>query len=130
MATENKLDKSEQADVVRRQEQSVYYQPAVDIKETPDEVVLQFDMPGVGKDNVELTVDKGMLTVVGKVDKEESGTAVYCETRVGDYRRRFTLTDDVDADNITAEIKAGVLTVRILKPQTAQPKKIAITSGE
>jgi len=130
MATENKLDKSEQADVVRRQEQSGYYQPAVDIKETPDEVVLQFDMPGVGKDNVELTVDKGMLTVVGKVDKEESGTAVYCETRVGDYRRRFTLTDDVDADNITAEIKAGVLTVRILKPQTVQPKKIAITSGE
>jgi len=130
MANEDKLEKSNQADVVRRQEQARYYQPAVDIKEESDKVVLQFDMPGVGKDNVDLTVDKGMLTVIGKVDKEESGTAVYRETRVGDYKRQFTLTENVDTDNITAGMKAGVLTVEIPKPETAQPKKIEIASGE
>jgi len=130
MVAENKLEKSKQTDVVHRQEEARYYQPAVDIKEASDEVVLQFDMPGVAKDNVDITVDKGMLTVIGKVDKEESGTAVYRETRVGDYRRQFTLTEDVDANNITAEMKAGVLTVKIHKPETTQPKKIEITSGE
>jgi len=51
MANEDKLEKSKQADVVRRQEQARYYQPAVDIKEESDKVVLHFDMPGVGKDN-------------------------------------------------------------------------------
>jgi len=130
MAAENKLEKSKQTNVKRRQEQSRYYQPAVDIKETSDEVVLKFDMPGVGRDNVELTVDRSTLTVTGEVDKEESGTAVYRETRVGDYRRQFALSEDVDPNNITAEMKAGVLTVKIHKPETARPKKIEITSGE
>ena len=130
MAVENKIEKSKQTNVVRRQEQTVYYQPVVDIKEEPDKVVLHFDMPGVSKDNVDLTVDKGMLTVVGKVDKEESGTAVYRETRVGDYRRQFTLAENIDLDNITAEMKTGVLTVEIPKPKVAPPKKITINSGE
>ncbi|KPK39451.1 MAG: hypothetical protein AMJ65_11550 [Phycisphaerae bacterium SG8_4] len=120
----------EQTDVVRRQDQTQYYQPAVDIRETSEGVILQFDMPGVEKDNVDLTVDKGILTVTGKADQEESGTAVYRETRVGDYRRQFNLNKDVDTDAITAEMEAGVLTVEIHKPEKAQPKRIQITGGE
>jgi HSP20 family protein len=129
MTAKDKLAKKEQTDVVRRQEHQ-YYQPAVDIRETSGDVILQFDMPGVEKDNVDLTVDKGILTVTGKADEEESGTAVYRETRVGDYRRQFNLTEDVDADAITAEMEAGVLTVKIHKPEKAKPKRIQITSGK
>ncbi|MHC4627331.1 MAG: Hsp20/alpha crystallin family protein [Planctomycetota bacterium] len=129
MTAKDKLAKKEQTDVVRHQEQTQYYQPAVDIRETSGDVILQFDMPGVEKDNVDLTVDKGILTVTGKADEEESGTAVYRETRVGDYRRQFNLTEDVDADSITAEMEAGVLTVKIHKPEKAKPKRIQITSG-
>jgi len=130
MTAQDTLANREQADVVRRQEQTEYYQPAVDIREAPDEVVLQFDMPGVGKNNVDLTVDKGMLTVTGKADQEETGTAAYRETRVGDYRRQFNLTKDVDPDGITAEMEAGVLTVRIHKPEKAKPRNIPISSGQ
>jgi len=130
MAAQDTLAKKEPADVVRREDQTQYYQPAVDVLETPDDVILQFDMPGVSKDNVDLTVDKGMLTVTGKADEEESGTAVYRETRVGDYRRQFNLTQDVDPDGITAEMDAGVLTVKIHKPEKEKPRKIEIKSGK
>ena len=130
MTAQETLAKKEHADVVRRKEQADYYQPAVDIRETPEEVILQFDMPGVAKDNVDLTVDKGMLTVTGKADQEESGTAVYRETRIGDYRREFNLTKDVDADAITAEMESGVLTVKIHKPEKAKPKKITIVGKD
>jgi HSP20 family protein len=130
MTAKDKLAKKEQTDVVRRQEQAQYYQPAVDIRETSGDVILQFDMPGVEKESVDLTVDKGILTVTGKADEEESGTAVYRETRVGDYRRQFNLTEDVDADAITAEMEAGVLTVKIHKPEKAKPTRIQITSGK
>jgi len=129
MAGKDKLAKREQAQVVRRQDQAEYYQPAVDIRETPDEIVLQFDMPGVSKNNIELTVDKGTLTVTGKADEEEYGTAVYRETHIGDYRRMFTLGDEVDTDSIKAEMNAGVLTVNIKKAETAKPKRITITGG-
>jgi len=122
--------REKQADVAHREEHVQYFQPAVDIRETADEVVLQFDMPGVSKDNVDLTVDKGMLTVVGKADPEEAGTAVYRETRVGDYRRQFSLTKDVDPDSITAEMDAGVLTVSIHKPEKEKPRKIKIASAK
>ena len=58
MTAKDNLAKKEQTDVVRRQEQTQYYQPAVDIRETSGEVLLQFDMPGVEKGNVDLTIDK------------------------------------------------------------------------
>jgi len=130
MTAQDKLARKEQADVVRRQEQTQYYQPAVDIRETHEEVILQFDMPGVAKENVDLTVDKGILTVTGKANEEETGTAVYRETRIGDYQRQFNLTDDVDPNTISAEMDAGMLTVKIRKSEKAKPKRIQITSGK
>jgi len=123
-----KLANKEQADLTRREERHEYYQPAVDIRETSDEVILKYDMPGVGKDNVEITAERNTLTVTGNVDREDLGEAVYRETRIGNYRREFTLSDDVDPDSITAEMKAGVLTVKVSKPEKVKPKKIEITS--
>jgi len=128
MTAEDKLTKKEQANVTRREDRSEYYQPAVDICETSDEVVLKYDMPGVDKDNVEITAERNTLTVSGNVDKEDLGEAVYRETRIGHYRREFTLSDDVDPDSITAEMKAGVLTIKVSKPEKVKPKKIEITS--
>lgn len=109
-----------------KQDASTYFQPATDVRETDEEVLLQFDMPGVSKDHVDLVVEKGTLTVTGKADPEEQGEAVYRETRIGDYRRTFSLSDDVDASRISAEMKAGVLTVRIPKPEKAKPRRIEV----
>ena len=129
MTAEDKLAKKEQAAATRRIDRPEYYQPAVDICETSDEVILKYDMPGVDKDNVEITAERNTLSVTGNVNREDLGKAAYRETRVGNYRREFTLSDDVDPDSITAEIKAGVLTVRVGKPEKAKPKKIEITCG-
>jgi HSP20 family protein len=127
---QQELGKPQQATVTRREEQAQqYFAPAVDISETPDGLVLRYDMPGVQKDNVDITVEKGTLVVTGKADPEESGTPAYRETRIGDYRREFTLPDDVDADRISASMNAGVLTVRIGKPEETKPKRIQITGS-
>jgi len=125
---QQEITRPQQAAVTRREEQTQqYFVPPVDISETPDGLVLRYDMPGVKKDNADITVDKGTLTVTGKVEPEESGTPAYRETRIGDYRREFTLPNDVDAGHISAEMNAGVLTVRINKPEEAKPKRIQIT---
>ena len=125
--TTQEIEKRQQADVTRAHQETRYFQPSTDVRETEEKIVIQFDMPGVGSDNVELTVEKGTLTVTGKADPEEQGTAVYRETHIGDYQRTFTLSDDVDTDGIAAEMKAGVLTVCIPKAEKAKPKRIAVS---
>lgn len=102
--------------------------PAADILETQDAVVLKLDMPGVSKENVDITIDKGTLTITGVCASEESGSSVYRETNVGDYRREFSLPEDVDTDRIGAAMKAGVLTITLPKPEEVKPKKIQITA--
>jgi HSP20 family molecular chaperone IbpA len=126
MATQE-IEKRKPSDVVQAQtEKKTYFQPATDVCETDNHIVIQFDMPGVSRDNVDLTVEKGTLIVTGQADPEEKGTAVYRETHIGDYQRTFTLSDDVDMENITAEMKAGVLTVRVAKAEKAKPKRVEI----
>jgi HSP20 family protein len=129
MAVEQRLAKPQKAEVVRREEQERYFQPAADILETTDNVILKFDMPGVAKENVDITVDKDTLTIVGKAEPEQQGNAVYRETHVGDYRRQFALSTDLDPDSITAAMNDGVLTLTIGKAKEAKPKKIQIAAA-
>jgi HSP20 family protein len=127
MAAQEALTKTGQNEVVRApQEETLYFRPATDVFETQDSVFLRFDMPGVAKDQTDITVDKGLLTVTGHTRKEQPGQCVYRETRIGDYQRQFTLTEDVEVDAITAEMQAGVLTIRIPKGEKAKPRKIQI----
>jgi len=131
MTAHDTLAKRDQAEVVRkeRKEETVFFRPATDVLESPDAVVLRFDMPGVSKDRVDITVDKGTLTVTGHADKEQTGQCVYRETRIGDYQRQFTLTEDVDVDRVTADMDAGVLTIHIPKAEKAKPKKIKVVAN-
>jgi len=127
MVAQETLTKTGQSEVVRApQEETVFFTPATDVFETQDCVVLRFDMPGVPKDGADITVDKGLLTVTGHARKEQPGQCVYRETRIGDYQRQFTLAEDVEVDGIAAEMEAGVLTIRIPKPEKAKPRKIQI----
>jgi len=129
MVAQETLSKTGQAEVVRApQEEAVFFRPATDVFETQDCVVLKFDMPGVAKDGADITVDKGLLTVTGHARKEQPGQCVYRETRVGDYQRQFTLSEDVEVDAIAAEMDAGVLTIRIPKPEKVKPRKIQVAS--
>lgn len=133
MASETQaMMKPETSAVTRRETEQGrrYFVPATDILETQDAVILKLDMPGVSKEQIDITIDKGTMTITGTCEPEEAAAPVYRETRVGDYRRQFSLPEDVNTDRISAVMKAGVLTVTLHKPEEVKPKKIPISAAE
>ena len=129
MSAEQKLTKKEKAEVTRRPDERPNFLPAADIYETAEALILKMDMPGVSREHVDITVEKDQLTIVGKTDPEQTGSAVYRETRAGDYRREFTLTEGIDPDRISADLEAGLLTLTIPKAEKARPQKIPISAA-
>lgn len=121
------ITKREQAEVNRVQQPETFV-PAADIWETEDQVILRLDMPGVAKDGVEVKVERDTLNIRGKAAATPVGTALYCEQRVGDFQRQFTLSEDLDRESIDAEMDAGVLTIRIGKAEQVKPRTIQIRS--
>lgn len=119
--------KQENAPVVEQKDSSSrVYAPAVDIYETNDHFVVVADLPGVNQSTVDITVEKNVLTIEGKVQEKvlEGLELSYSEFGVGDYYRAFTLSDDVDRDNIHASVSNGTLTLRLPK---IEPSKKRIT---
>jgi HSP20 family protein len=104
------------------------YVPKVDIIETPEAMVLYADMPGTDKSSVEVTVEKSVLTIAGKVaDPGFAGRSIaYSEYDVGDYERVFTISDEVDRNRIEAIVKNGVLKLILHKAPHAEAKKITV----
>ncbi len=105
------------------------YVPHVDIHETKDGLWLWADMPGVDEQSLNVSLDNGVLTIEGQVDVKqyEAMTPLYTEYNVGNYVRRFTLSNDVDSDRIVARMQNGVLALEIPKSERAKPRRIAIT---
>ena len=106
--------------------------PAVDILEDKDRFVLRADVPGVNPDHIEISMEKGILTLAGQREEEstESFDGVKRIERVhGRFRRRFTLPEAADADNITARTANGILEVTIPKQPEVQPRRIAVQAA-
>ena len=105
------------------------YVPQVDIYETKDGLWLWADMPGVDEESLNVHLDNGVLTIEGQVDVKqyEDMDPLYTEYNVGNYVRRFTLSNDVDSDRIVARMQHGVLSLEIPKAERAKPRRIAIT---
>ena len=87
------------------------------------------EMPGVARDNVEVSVENGMVTVEGRInfDKYEGLQPVYSEYNIGPYRRSFRISSRVDADRIRAEMRDGVITLVLPKVEEAKPRRIEVT---
>jgi HSP20 family protein len=103
--------------------------PAVDIREEADRYVLLADIPGVSREDVEITLDDDVLTVKGErsMAAQESGTEYRRRERLhGRFARQFTLPDTVDAEHISATVTAGVLEIVIAKAEKPQPRKISV----
>jgi HSP20 family protein len=92
------------------------------------EVALRFDLPGVDPATIDLTVDRGVLTVTAKRDEEyaENDKLVIRERITGTFTRRVRLSDDLDSAAVEASFHDGVLSVRIPVAEKAQPRKIEI----
>jgi HSP20 family protein len=108
------------------------FAPRFDVKETKDAYVIRADMPGVRDDEVEISLSGNLLTVTGKREDEHraEGDQYYAVERgFGAFARTFSLPDSVDAEHVSAELKNGVLTLRVPKKPDAQPKRIEIGKG-
>lgn len=104
--------------------------PAVDIEEYADKFVLYADVPGVDPSSIEVTLEKGVLTLSGSREQavEQAGIErKRSERAAGKFLRRFVLPDTADSDAVSASGKHGVLQVVIPKRAQAQPRKIAVT---
>jgi HSP20 family protein len=96
------------------------------------EVELRFDLPGIDTESIDVTVDRGVLTVSARRSEEYAeGEKPFIRERVmGSFTRRIRLSDAVDAENIAASYDGGVLTVRVPLTERAQPRKIEISTPE
>jgi HSP20 family molecular chaperone IbpA len=108
------------------------YVPDVDIREDDQALWLWADMPGVEQDTVEVELHDNTLRLEGEVSlKDYDGlTPLYTEYNVGNYQRRFTLTNaqHFDADQISARLVNGVLEVKLPKAERAKPRRIPVTA--
>jgi len=108
---------------------AVGWAPAVDIREEADRYVVQADLPGVKPDDIEVSLEKGVLTIKGHREteaKEERENYRRVERIYGSFFRRFTLPETVDEEKIEAKYDNGVLTIIIPKKPEEQPKKITV----
>lgn len=107
--------------------------PSVDIQEFDTRFQLYVDLPGVDPDAVDITLDNGVLTISGErsspaVPEDEHMVNRRTERGQGRFHRRFTLPDTVDADNVKATDRHGVLEISIPKQAKAQPRRIKVAA--
>ena len=104
--------------------------PPVDVLEDETGITLYADLPGVGRENLDLHVDGDNLFIDGKIALEmpKEMEATHVEVTRSRYRRVFTLSREFDTGKLTADLKQGVLKVRIPKAEHAKPRRIEISS--
>jgi len=106
---------------------TTYLTPSANVREEKDAYVLEAEMPGVGKDGLEITVENGQLVILGHRQAVASaGRAVYRESQGHDFRRSFELDPSIDTAKISAKIEQGVLTLQLPKTEAVKPRKIAV----
>ena len=105
--------------------------PAVDIFEDAGGITLLADMPGVSKDRLDVKLDGDNLSIEGRVELDAPSEmhALWAEVNVPRFRRTFTLSRELDAGRIEANLKDGVLTVRVPKQAHARPRRIEVASA-
>jgi HSP20 family molecular chaperone IbpA len=107
------------------------YVPEVDICETKDSLWLWADLPGVDEKSISIKLEDGVLAIDGHVSLEayDKLKPLYTEYNVGNYARRFTVSEQIDANRITARIVNGVLELQLPKSAAAQPRRISVATA-
>ena len=101
--------------------------PLADVEETEDAYSVEIELPGVKRDDIDIQLSDRELTVSGEVkEKERTGILRRRTRRVGHFQYSVTLPADVDADDVSARLDDGVLTVRVAKSAQAKPRRIEI----
>jgi HSP20 family molecular chaperone IbpA len=131
MSESKEVKTQESQDAQVRSEPETILRPSVDIYEDAQGITLKADLPGVSRDRLNIQVDKDTLALEGQayIEMPERMDAVYADVQSTRYRRNFTLSDELETDRIDAEMKDGVLTLRIPKRPEVQPRKIEVSAG-
>lgn len=105
--------------------------PPVNVFEDAAGITLYADLPGVPRDRLNLQVEADTLTIEGEVslDTPEGMEATHAEIGLPRYRRAFTLSKELDSEKVSAELRNGVLKLRIPKAEHAQPRRIEVKVG-
>jgi HSP20 family protein len=108
------------------------WRPAVDVLETPQAYLFRVEIPGIDPKHVDVTLAGDTLTIRGEKPREEKvDDQSWClsERAAGRFERSFTLPTPVSSKDIEAEVRHGVLAIRVMKAKEAQPLKVAIRSS-
>lgn len=124
------MTRTNHADTAMRQrnDNGSYLMPRVDVMEDSHGITLLADMPGVPREKLDIRVEGNSLTVEGEIALQapQGLNATFAEVRAARYRRGFALSRELDAQAIDAQLKNGVLRLRIPKLAEAQPRRIEV----
>ena len=134
MADKQELQVQQKREVEKAQEATTptrAFLPTADIFETDNALTVILEMPGVNKDDIDVSVENGLVTVEGKINfgKYEGLQPIYSEYNIGPFRRSFRISSRIDQDKIGAEMRDGVITLTLPKAEEAKPRRIEVKSG-
>jgi HSP20 family molecular chaperone IbpA len=131
MANAQEVAVHEKRELTSKEERTVpgrFYIPSTDVFETDDALTVVMEMPGVGRDAIDISLKEDVLQVEGRIDfsNYREMSPVYTEYNVGHYTRSFSLPEKIDQDNISAQLDDGVLTLTLPKTAAARPRRISL----
>ena len=132
MATDKGLVAQEKKEFEKAEERTApgrFFVPSTDIYETGEALFLDMELPGVEKENVDINLDKDVLSIEGRVTLEnyDGLDPVYTEYNVGHFARTFRLSKGIDRDGISAEVNDGILRLQLKKAKEAVPRRIEVS---
>lgn len=116
---------------VTREDDLQVFTPYADVYETPDALWIRCDLPGVAEEDLEITLEKGVLTLSGRQLEQGRAGALpsAVEYRTGVYRRSFRLNREVDEAAVRARLRHGVLELEIPRTPEAKPRRIPVSGS-
>jgi HSP20 family protein len=131
MASTQELQVQKKRELENKEETTIptrMFVPVADIFEGENKLTVILEMPGVEKSNVGIHLEDGVLNVEGRLDltKYQGLQPLYTEYNVGHYSRSFRLSSKIDQNKIAAEMKDGVLTLKLSKVEEAKPRTIQV----
>ena len=131
MASAQELQVQKKRELENKKETTIparIFLPAADIYEAENDLTVILEMPGVEKKNVDIRVEDGALIVEGRLDltKYQGLQPVYTEYNIGHYARSFRLSGKIDQNKIAAEMKDGVLSLKLPKVEEAKSRTIQV----
>jgi len=131
MAQSQSLQPQEKKELVSKGENTApvrYFVPATDIFETEDALTVVMEVPGVGREAIDISLENNVLKIEAKIDpaKYDGMEPLYTEYNVGHFSRSFTLSNKIDQQQISAKLEDGIMTLILKKVKEATPRRISI----